>query len=142
MGSGGAGAFPAEVVLESDDVVEFRGRDFHHLDVLQGLEAMGAPGRDPAMIPGGHFVDLQLPGFVRQMQGHPPAHHEDRFVLRLVVLEREALAFFDEEELPDVAVRMGPDQLMAPGFFDATALGESDIGRRLAPHLSGGGPDG
>ena len=40
----------------------------------------------------------------------------DPLVLLLVVLEGEALAGLDDEDLPDVAVGVGPDELVAPGL--------------------------
>src|SRR5207249_8930863 len=54
--------------------------------------------------------------------------HVDGLVLLVVVLEREHVAGLDVKDLPDVAVRAGPNQLVAPGLFDA--VGEVGHGRR------------
>src|SRR5213079_1979648 len=44
--------------------------------------------------------------------------HVDRFVLLVVVLQRQDVSRLDVEDLADVAVGSGPDQLVAPGLFD------------------------
>src|SRR5205809_5771197 len=44
--------------------------------------------------------------------------HVDRFVLLVVVLQRQDVSGLDVEDLADVAVGSGPDQLVAPGLFD------------------------
>ncbi len=51
-------------------------------------------------------------------QLHPPAQQHDRLVLDPVVLERQGLAGADVQDLADVALGLGPDQLVAPGFVD------------------------
>src|SRR2546430_9678941 len=45
--------------------------------------------------------------------------HVNRFVLLVVVLQRQDVSGLDVEDLADVAVGSGPDQLVAPGLFDA-----------------------
>src|SRR2546429_6977351 len=50
--------------------------------------------------------------------------HVDRFVLLVVVLQRQDVSRLDVEDLADVAVGSGPDQLVAPGLL--YAVGEVD----------------
>src|SRR5207245_1661002 len=45
--------------------------------------------------------------------------HVDRFVLLVVVLQRQDMSGLDVEDLADVAVGSGPDQLVAPWLVDA-----------------------
>src|SRR2546425_9641307 len=45
--------------------------------------------------------------------------HVDRFVLLVVVLQRQDVSGLDVEDLADVAVGSGPDQLVAPWLVDA-----------------------
>src|SRR5690606_28741376 len=52
-------------------------------------------------------------------QSHLPAEQVDRLVLALVVLEREGVPRLHVQDLADVAVRVGPDELVAPGFLDS-----------------------
>src|SRR6266576_1942798 len=53
--------------------------------------------------------------------------HVDRFVLLVVVLQRQDVSRLDVQDLADVAVGPGPDQLVAPGLLDA--VGEGGQGR-------------
>src|SRR5437879_4522186 len=49
--------------------------------------------------------------------------HVDRFVLLIVVLQRQDVSRLDVQDLPDVAVGPGPDQLVAPGLVDPIGEG-------------------
>ena len=59
------------------------------------------------------------PVVVLEVEQEPAAHDEDRLVLALVVLERQPAAGLDHDHLAAVAVRQGPDQLVAPRLVDA-----------------------
>src|SRR5439155_18647606 len=45
--------------------------------------------------------------------------HVNRFVLLAVVLQRQDVSGLDVQDLADVAVGPGPDQLVAPGLWNA-----------------------
>src|SRR4051812_7101610 len=47
-----------------------------------------------------------------------PRQHVDRFVFLVVILQREHVARLDVQDLADVAVRLCPDDLVAPGLVD------------------------
>src|SRR6185312_9184903 len=55
-GSGGVGPLPAEVVLESDHVIELGSRHLDELAPFDRLEPMDASCRDPCGLPRTQFV--------------------------------------------------------------------------------------
>ena len=57
----------------------------------------------------------------------------DRLVLDLVVLVTQRLALVDMEDLADVLLRMGPDQLVAPGLIYPLSCGWEV--HTSAPHI-------
>src|SRR5256885_1302533 len=54
------------------------------------------------------------------LKQQPPGQDHDGLVLLYMVLERQPLPLLDVQDLADVAVGVGPDQLMAPGFVHGT----------------------
>jgi hypothetical protein len=56
------------------------------------------------------------------LQLHPPCLDVPRLVLLPVELEAERVACANEQDLADVVVRVGPDQLVAPGLLDTFRL--------------------
>src|SRR5262245_61492446 len=62
-------------------------------------------------------------------EAQPARQDVDPLVLLDVVLERQALARLHDEELADVAVGVGPDELVAPGLLDAPRQGILRRGR-------------
>src|SRR5207247_5022218 len=93
-------------------------RDFQHVARDDGLELMDLFGGNVKILAGfhtalGELFDATGPqdDFARQ--------HVNRLVLHIVVLEREHLAGFDVQDLADVAVGLGPDELVPPRLFDA-----------------------
>src|SRR5579862_1091076 len=125
---GSARALAAEVVLEADDVVELRGRDLDQRAALDRRVAMPSADPDPGAIARSELAIRDRAGGVLERQAEPSLKDVDPLVLRRVVLERQALARLDDEELPDVPVRMRPDELMAPGLLDAPR--QRVLGRR------------
>ena len=62
---------------------------------------------------------LELAADLAELERRAALLHEPRLVLHLVVLEAERLAGADEEQLADVGVGLGPDELVAPRLLDA-----------------------
>src|SRR5881392_491004 len=109
---------PSVAVFEPHHVVDFGSRGLeqvgrHHrlelvdhlrLDVDRGSLRHGALDQRIALL---------------DAQDDLAREHVDRFVLLVVVLQRQDVSGLDVEYLADVAVGSGPDQLVAPGLFDA-----------------------
>ena len=55
---------------------------------------------------------------VLEEEPQPPRVHEDRLVLDLVPLQGQPPARLDDQDLADVAVGVGPDELVAPRLVD------------------------
>src|SRR6266550_3236833 len=112
-----------EVVLDPHDVVQLGRRDLDDLDPLDRLVSMPSADRDVLPFARAQVADGHRSVVALEMKPQPAADDEDRLVLALVVLEREAAAGLDDEDLPDVAVGVGPDQLVAPWLVDSACLG-------------------
>ena len=80
---------------------------------------MSASDRDMRRITRPELAARHLAAIVLEVEQQPPALDEDRFVLDLVVLEREATTRLDDERLAAEPVGQGPDQLVAPWLVDA-----------------------
>src|SRR5437660_2339259 len=109
---------PAIAVLETDHVVQLgRGR----LDQIarhHGLELMYLLRRNVDRLALRHAaLDQRLA--LLQPQDDLPREHVDRFVLLVVVLQGQHVARLDVQDLADVAVGAGPDDLVAPRLGDA-----------------------
>src|SRR5581483_4388993 len=116
---GAAGALPAVVVLEPDDVVELRSRDLEDARVVERFHAVDRPGREVKRLPGSDHLLLEHP-FAGLAELDPCASLEDvpRLVLLVVELEAERLARLDEQDLPGVGAGVRPDQLGPPWLLD------------------------
>src|SRR4029077_3324407 len=104
---------PAVAVFEPDHVVDFRGRCLEQIRRHDRLELMDELGLD---MEGGAPRHALFDQGVTPLdaQDDLPGEHVDGLVLLVVVLQRQHLPRLDMENLADVAVRAGPDQLMAP----------------------------
>src|SRR5690349_5467253 len=109
---------PSVAVLEPDHVVDLGSRGFEQIRRDDRLELVDDFGLDMESGPRPHTLFDQ--GFaLLDAQDDLPREHEDRLVLLVVVLERQHMPGLDMEDLADVAVGPGPDELVAPGLFDA-----------------------
>src|SRR5262245_7106289 len=109
---------------------------------------MSAADADMGAFALGELAFLDLAGVVLEGQEEAARDDLDPLVLRLVVLEREALAGRDVEELADVAIRVGPDDLVAPRLLDPPRerarrwrrdrVGRIHRGRKRDPQLTRG----
>src|SRR4051812_29733313 len=141
MRSGVARAFASVPVLEPDDVVEVRRRDLEDRRVLEGGDAMHRPGAEVEARPRDHdlLVERLLAG-VAELEPRAAALEVPALVLLTVELEREGLALLHEQDLPDVGVRVRPDQLPPPRLLDPTGLErnpvEGAVVRRVEAHAS------
>jgi hypothetical protein len=64
-------------------------------------------------------VLADVAGLVLQGEVEAPREDPNPLVLHVVELERQAPPGLDDEDLPDVAVGLRPDQLVAPGLVHA-----------------------
>src|SRR6266576_7085781 len=113
---------PSVSVFEPHDVVDFGSRGLeqvgrHHrlelvdhlrLDVERGSLRHGPLDQRIALL---------------DAQDDLAREHVDRFVLLVVVLQRQDVSRLDVQDLADVAVGPGPDQLVAPRLVDAVGKG-------------------
>src|SRR6266508_4140794 len=81
-----------------------------------GADAVARPGQDAECLAG-----LQPQLLHRAVGSHFEPHlsgqHIQSFVLALVVLEREALSRLQMQDLAGIAIVLGEDQLVPPGFW-------------------------
>src|SRR5688572_27260716 len=111
-------ALAPEIILEAHDVMELGCRDLDEPARLERLVAMDPAGPDVGPLARAELALLYLARIVLERQEQPALEDVDPLVLDLVMLERQALARLDHEELADVAVRPGPDHLVAPRLLD------------------------
>src|ERR1035437_1246892 len=114
---------PAVGVLEPHDVVQVRRRDLEDRRVLERSDAMHRPG---PVAEGGAFADHlgvqeRLP-YIAQLEGRFAALDVPALVLLVVELQAEREACADPEDLADVELRVGPDQLPPPRLLDPARL--------------------
>ena len=107
---------PPVAILEPDDVVQFGRRDFEDVAVVDRGHAVDGLRRDVHRFARLHLALDQLVAFL-DLEQHPAGPEEDRLVLLIVVLQAEGVAGVDVNQLADVAVGLGPVQLVAPGLL-------------------------
>lgn len=73
------------------------------------------------MLAGTQVLRDDLTVVVLEVKAKDPFLHEDRLVLDLVILEREPLTWFDDEEFADVRTAFGPNDLVAPRLVHTTS---------------------
>jgi hypothetical protein len=61
---------------------------------------------------------------VADLEAHFALLHEEGLVFGPVVLARELVALVDVQKLADVAIGVGPDELITPRLVDATHGGQ------------------
>src|SRR5262249_54042365 len=138
--SGFARAGAPVAVLEADDVVQLGGRHLEDVAVLDPGHAVDGAGRDVEGVARLHLEPAQLRGLApaSRLEEHPAGLDQDRLVRQVVVLERQALAPAQVEDLAHVAFGAGPPELVAPGFLDAARdLGH---GKAILPETPDGRP--
>ena len=69
---------------------------------------------------------LARPAAGVELETHRPGEEVDRLVLLTVVLPAERVTLGDVQDLPDVTLGVGPDELVAPGLVDAPGI-EADV---------------
>lgn len=113
-----AGALAPVGVFEANDVIELGGRDLENVNVAEGHHAVHGAGGAMKGLAGAEFEHAQA-GPLADLELHAAALHEEGLVFLAVVLARELLALGDVQELADVSLGMGPDELVAPRLVDA-----------------------
>src|SRR2546426_6841304 len=113
---------PAVAVFEPHDVVDLGGGSLEQVGRGHGLELMDQLRLDVERRPLGHGpLDERIAPL--DAEDDLAREHIDRFVLLVVVLQRQDVSRLDVQDLADVAVGPRPDQLVAPGLFDAIREG-------------------
>src|SRR5438067_6692326 len=118
-----ARALAAVAVLQANDVVELRRRDLDDRGVLECGEPVhgardevkGRPRRD-------HLRVEDALARLAELELRPARFDVPGLVLLPVELEAERLARAHEEDLPDIPVGVGPDELPPPRLLDAPRL--------------------
>src|SRR5258707_12378978 len=129
--SWGVRALAAEVVFEADDVLELGRRNFDEGAAFDRLVAVAAADRDARALARPQLALLDRASVALEGQVEPALDDSDPLVLPLVVLERQALAGLEDEDLADVLVGPGPDDLVAPGLGDVARQG-CPVGREIS----------
>ena len=116
--SGARCAFPAIIVFQPDDVVEVRRRYFDQFDFADGDEAVDGAREDVQALERRQANHPQAIAFAKLDREHA-ALDEDRLVLDAVELTGKAMPGRDVEQFPDILIRLGEDEFVAPRLFDA-----------------------
>ena len=88
-------------------------------DVLDRRDPMDSARAVPEGVAGRDLDGLELAADLAELERGPALLDEPCLVLHFVVLEAQRLAGPDEEQLADVVVGLGPDELPAPGLLDS-----------------------
>src|SRR5262249_55137110 len=121
--SGLRGSLAAVAVFEPDDVVEVGGRDLDDLRVVDRRDPVDRPRTESERR--AWADDLVLEDGVAggaELELGPALLNEPRLVLDVVELQAERLAGLHEQQLADVVVGLGPDQLVTPGLLDLARI--------------------
>src|SRR6185437_6324705 len=109
---------PPVAVFEPHDVVDLGGGRLEQVGRGHGLELMDQLRLDVERRPLRHGpLDQRIA--LLDAEDDLAREHVDRFVLLVVVLQRQDVSRLDVQDLADVAVGPGPDQLVAPRFLHA-----------------------
>src|SRR5262249_22652566 len=117
------GSLAPVAILEADDVGEVVRRDLDDEGVLDGRDAMHRSRAEAIRVAGRDLERLEGSSDLPQLEVRSPLLDEPGLVLDLVVLQAQRLAGPDEEQLADVVVRLGPDELPAPRLLDLPRRG-------------------
>src|ERR1041385_5222602 len=113
---------PSVAVFEPHHVVDFGSRGFEQVGRHDRLELVDHFRLDVERDSLRHWpLDQRIA--LLDAQDDLAREHVDRFVLLVVVLQRQDVSGLDVEDLADVAVGASPDELVAPGFFHAIGEG-------------------
>src|SRR5216684_7611450 len=109
---------PSVAVFEPHHVVDFGSRRLEQVGRYHRLELVDHLGLDVERGSLRHgSLDQRIA--LLNAQDDLAREHVDRFVLLVVILQRQDMSRLDVEDLADVAVGSGPDQLVAPGLLHA-----------------------
>src|SRR5262249_34228578 len=100
-------------VLEPDDVVELGRGDLQDPARLLGPHPMADPRPDAVSVAGAQR-QLSQRAIHLDRQHHFSLEDENRLVLAFMVLQRQAVARLDVQDLPRIALVLGEDDLAAP----------------------------
>src|SRR5467141_1910802 len=109
---------PPVAVFEAHDVVDLGGGSLEQVGRGHGLELMDQLRLDVERRPLRHGpLDQRIA--LLDAEDDLAREHVDRFVLLVVVLQRQDVSRLDVQDLADIAVGPRPDQLVAPRLVDA-----------------------
>ena len=102
-------------ILESNDIFEFRGRDFEDIAVFEGRHPVHRAGCDVDTVARRHLTrDALAVLFDLELNSARP--EQNRFVLDVVILQAQCVSGVDVDDPADIPVRGGPAQFVSPGF--------------------------
>src|SRR5712691_725890 len=108
---------PPVAVFEPHDVVDLGGGSLEQVGRGHGLELMDQLRLDVERRPLRHGpLDQRIA--LLDAEDDLAREHVDRFILLVVVLQRQDVSRLDMQDLADVAVGPRPDQLVPPGLVD------------------------
>ena len=126
------GAFAPVPVFEPHDVVQVIRRDLDHERVLERGHAVHRARPEAERVVRPDLERLELPSYLAELEARTSFLDEPRLVLLLVLLQAQRLTGPDEEELPRVLVRLGPDELPPPWLLHPARRRSVAAARRLA----------
>src|SRR6266513_72773 len=113
---------PPVAVFQPHHVVDLRRRGLEQVARRHCLELVDQLGLDVERRPLGHGP-LDQRFALLNAQDDLAGQHVNRFVLLVVVLQRQNVSRFDVQDFADVPVGPGPDQLVAPRLLYAVGEG-------------------
>src|SRR5882762_8254653 len=108
---------PPVAVFEPDHVVDLGGRSLEQVGRHHRLELVDHLGSDVECRSLRHRP-LDQGIALLDSQDDLAREHVDRFILLIVVLERQHVSGLDVQDLADIAISPRPDQLVPPRLFD------------------------
>src|SRR2546422_2852378 len=112
--------YPSVPILKPDHVFQFRRRSLQNITIFDGSHAVSHPRRDMKTVSRLEPKDLSFP-LALYLQIHSPAQQTNGLILDPMILITQRLPFLDMENLPDITVRVCPDELIAPRLLDLFA---------------------
>src|SRR5687767_14442852 len=108
---------PAVTILETNDVIELRGGDFHDVCLFHGGDPVDQPRWNVEGVPDRKLND-PLFILIADRECYLSTDNVESLVFHFVVLEAKRFSCIDMQDFAHVTVSAAPDQFIAPWLRD------------------------